>query len=347
MSIDPEPIQSFDAMLNDKSYLVSSNNAAPLPSTSYNPFIYGNDVDSVDIATRVAMVRFFNSPNILGNFNEHTRTLRLHPRAVVAFQYSSFVRSRPVKSAFIIRLAKTQAVEFFAEWSLCPDNVAFLRVQTGEFEPFDRSRRVSLSGVYDPALIGDKPKWYSRNLTSIPFNIVEEKSTLGAALNHVEHTPSDETGSDSEEENPNADYSSLSDFVSEMRNSEICGEIRGKTSPRSFLHPRRFSGAKMYPENQEKTACVEYSTVYSPPEELQIPDGSAKATSPNHSGNESSQSMSESSISSGSTSLANSRLNSPSEETPEIGTDLSALVPDLDSKSSSATITPVAKFFPK
>ncbi|CAF4735340.1 unnamed protein product, partial [Rotaria magnacalcarata] len=61
-------------------------------------------------------------------FNEHTRTLRLHPRAVVAFQYSSFIRSRPVKSAFIIRLAKTQAVEFFAEWSLCPDNVAFLRV---------------------------------------------------------------------------------------------------------------------------------------------------------------------------------------------------------------------------
>ena len=28
----------------------------------YNPFIYGNDVDSVDIATRVAMV------GLLGNF---------------------------------------------------------------------------------------------------------------------------------------------------------------------------------------------------------------------------------------------------------------------------------------
>ena len=108
MSIDPEPIQSFDAMLNDKSYIMSTNNSTSLPTTSYNPFIYGNDIDSVDIATRVAMVRFFNSPNILGNFNEHTRTLRLHPRAVVAFQYNSFIRSRPVKSAFIIRLAKTQ-----------------------------------------------------------------------------------------------------------------------------------------------------------------------------------------------------------------------------------------------
>ena len=108
MSVDLQPVQSFDAILNDKSYLIASNNSISLPSTSYSPFIYGNDIDSVDIATRVAMVRFFNSPNILGNFNEHTRTLRLHPRAVVAFQYNSFVRSRPVKSAFIIRLAKTQ-----------------------------------------------------------------------------------------------------------------------------------------------------------------------------------------------------------------------------------------------
>lgn len=29
-------------------------------SPGFNPFIYGNDVDSVDIATRVAMVSFFN-----------------------------------------------------------------------------------------------------------------------------------------------------------------------------------------------------------------------------------------------------------------------------------------------
>ncbi len=61
-------------------------------------------------------------------------------------------------------------MEFFAEWSLSPDNVAFLRVQTG---------------VYDPALIGDKPKWYSRNLTAIPFNIIGENSTLGQAVNSL------------------------------------------------------------------------------------------------------------------------------------------------------------------
>jgi hypothetical protein len=106
MSVNTEPIQNFDTILNEKSH--GTNNSQNLPSIPYKSFIYGNDVDSVDVATRVAMVRFFNSSNILGNFNEHTRTLRLHPRAVVAFQYSSFIRSRPVKSSFIIRLAKTQ-----------------------------------------------------------------------------------------------------------------------------------------------------------------------------------------------------------------------------------------------
>ncbi len=110
---------------------------------------------------------------------------------------------------------------------------------------------------------------------------------------------------------------------------------------------KKFLVAKIYPENQEKTACVEYSTVYSPPEELQIPENSNKTTSPNASGNESSQSMSESTISSSSNSLANSRLNSPNEDTNENLPDLSNTIHDIDSKSSSATITPVTKSFPK
>jgi hypothetical protein len=105
MSVNTEPIQNFDTILNEKFHGTNPQNLSSIPQKS---FIYGNDVDSVDVATRVAMVRFFNSSNILGNFNEHTRTLRLHPRAVVAFQYSSFIRSRPVKSSFVIRLAKTQ-----------------------------------------------------------------------------------------------------------------------------------------------------------------------------------------------------------------------------------------------
>ena len=39
-----------------------------------------------------------------------------------------------------------------------------------------------MSGVYDPALIGDKPKWCSQGLTAIPFKILEETNTLGQAI---------------------------------------------------------------------------------------------------------------------------------------------------------------------
>jgi hypothetical protein len=95
---------------------------------------------------------------------------------------------------------------------------------------------------------------------------------------------------------------------------------------------------KIYPENQEKTACVEYSTVYSPPEELQIPENSNKNV------NESNPMMSDSTLSSSSNSDINSRFHSPGEEKNGIVPDLSGTI---DSKSSSATITPVAKSFPK
>lgn len=70
--------------------------------------IYGNDVDSVDIATRVAMVRFFNSPSLLANFTEHTRTIKLYPRPVVAFQINSFLQSRPKPSVFLSKFVQTQ-----------------------------------------------------------------------------------------------------------------------------------------------------------------------------------------------------------------------------------------------
>ncbi len=93
---------------------------------------------------------------------------------------------------------------------------------------------------------------------------------------------------------------------------------------------------KIYPENQEKTACVEYSKVYSPPEELQIPEATNKNST-----------MSESTISSSSNSDIQFRRNSPIEEINGITPDVSGTIFELDSKSSSATITPVAKSFPK
>ncbi|XP_026327004.1 MAP kinase-activating death domain protein isoform X4 [Hyposmocoma kahamanoa] len=179
-------------------------------SQPFNPLIFGNDVDSVDVATRVAMVRFFNSQNILANFMEHTRTLRLYPRPVVAFQINSFLRSRPRTTSFLNKFARTQAVEFLAEWSLTPCNVAFLRVQTG---------------VFDPRQIGDKPKWFADQLQPIRFAVWDDGSSLNGALRQLqrhENQPTDESGSDSEAaESTSSSYSSLSDFVSEIISSDL------------------------------------------------------------------------------------------------------------------------------
>ena len=72
----------------------------------------GNDVDSVDIATRIAMVKLYNSPGLLLNFNEFTRTIRLFPRPVVAFQNNAFIHSRPKSSVFLQKFVQTQVCEF-------------------------------------------------------------------------------------------------------------------------------------------------------------------------------------------------------------------------------------------
>ena len=72
------------------------------------PLVYGNDVDAVDIAVRVAMVKFFTSQNLLGGIKEHTRTLRLYSRPVVALQRGPFLKSRPELSEFVLRLAESQ-----------------------------------------------------------------------------------------------------------------------------------------------------------------------------------------------------------------------------------------------
>ncbi|KAK9297645.1 hypothetical protein QLX08_008705 [Tetragonisca angustula] len=217
----------------------------------FNPFIYGNDVDSVDVATRVAMVRFFNSQNLLANFTEHTRTLRLYPRPVVAFQINSFLRSRPRASHFLNKFARTQAVEFLAEWSLTPSNVAFLRVQTG---------------VFDPTQIGDKPKWYASGLEPIYFPVWDNGSSLANALKAMkehESQPTDESGSDSEgAESTSSSYSSLSDFVSEMVSSDL--------SP-------SYNCSQMA-QPQQMSLSVDPKNVYNPPSSLQYPGVEEEST---------------------------------------------------------------------
>ncbi|VDN56295.1 unnamed protein product [Dracunculus medinensis] len=125
------------------------------------------DSDVVDVAVRVAMIHFFNSSNIFANFSEHTRTLRLYPRPVVALQTESFLRSRPNFTQFILELCRsTQAVEYFAESSLCPRNETYVRVQTG---------------IEAPEQIGDKGKWFSEALMPVHFAAYPNDSTLADA----------------------------------------------------------------------------------------------------------------------------------------------------------------------
>ncbi|XP_031340209.1 MAP kinase-activating death domain protein isoform X5 [Photinus pyralis] len=254
-SPDPSPPPQSFGMANVGQRGITPTSAQPIPHrpssspTPFNPIIYGNDVDSVDVATRVAMVRFFNSQNLLANFTEHTRTLRLYPRPVVAFQINSFLRSRPRTSQFLNRFARTQAVEFLAEWSLTPTNVAFQRVHTG---------------VLDPSQVGDKPKWYLHTLEPIKFVVWDDGSSLNGALRSLqnpENQPTDESGSDSEgADSTSSSYSSLSDFVSEMVSSDL--------SPGASYQEARNSA-----QNMSLSSNLDPQSVYHPPSTLQFPDG--------------------------------------------------------------------------
>ncbi|XP_056601362.1 MAP kinase-activating death domain protein isoform X3 [Triplophysa dalaica] len=219
MSLNTQPILNLEKFQEGQelSLLPPSRDKASPSSTEFNPLIYGNDVDSVDVATRVAMVRFFNSPNVLQGFQMHTRTLRLFPRPVVAFQATSFLASRPRRNGFIEKLSHTQAVEYYGEWALNPTNLAFQRIH---------------NNVYDPSLIGDKPKWYAHQLQPVFYRVYDGNSHLAEALSGPlqdetnDSDPTDDSGSDSEGyDDSSSSYSSLGDFVNEM----IKGDIQGDT----------------------------------------------------------------------------------------------------------------------
>ncbi|XP_040601704.1 MAP kinase-activating death domain protein isoform X11 [Mesocricetus auratus] len=219
MSLNTQPILNLEKFHEGQEIPLllgrPSNDLQSTPSTEFNPLIYGNDVDSVDVATRVAMVRFFNSANVLQGFQMHTRTLRLFPRPVVAFQAGSFLASRPRQTPFAEKLARTQAVEYFGEWILNPSNYAFQRIH---------------NNMFDPALIGDKPKWYAHQLQPIHYRVYDGNSQLAEALRvpperDSDSDPTDDSGSDSMDyDDSSSSYSSLGDFVSEMMKCDINGD---------------------------------------------------------------------------------------------------------------------------
>ncbi|XP_043938029.1 MAP kinase-activating death domain protein [Protopterus annectens] len=144
MSLNTQPILNLEKFHEGQDMPLPQgrprDDPASTPSTEFNPLIYGNDVDSVDIATRSG---------------------------------------------------------------------------------FD---------VFDPALIGDKPKWYAHQLQPIYYRVYDRNSQLAEALSvpmerDTDSDPTDDSGSDSiDYDDSSSSYSSLGDFVSEMMKCDIRGD---------------------------------------------------------------------------------------------------------------------------
>ena len=58
MSMTPQPIKNLDVIAQNPDMWKRRESFSS--QTGFNPLIYGNDVDSVDVATRVAMVIITN-----------------------------------------------------------------------------------------------------------------------------------------------------------------------------------------------------------------------------------------------------------------------------------------------
>ena len=92
--------------------------------------------NNLDKVIRIASTKLICS--ILAGVNAHTRILRLYPRSLISVNTRTWLcsikrdRIRSEALRFFSDLIKTHAVEYFAEKSLDPDNVAFIRIELGE-----------------------------------------------------------------------------------------------------------------------------------------------------------------------------------------------------------------------
>lgn len=113
LSTDLMPIHDLDSINSDEvlNRLNAMQNNLQYNLTHTVPqIVFGNDVDSVDIAIRCAVVKFLTSNNVLGNYAQFCRTLRLYPSPVVALQASYFLNYLPNKSSFTTSLVDCQVI---------------------------------------------------------------------------------------------------------------------------------------------------------------------------------------------------------------------------------------------
>ena len=109
LSLYPHSLHDLDVFADNDPVL---SRQSSVTGSKLSQIIYGNDIDSVDVAIRASLVKFFMSPNVVGDFVQHCRILRLYPRPLVAFQKESFILSRQTTSDFVRQLAETQVCHF-------------------------------------------------------------------------------------------------------------------------------------------------------------------------------------------------------------------------------------------
>ncbi|KAG7242643.1 hypothetical protein INR49_020016 [Caranx melampygus] len=188
MSLNTQPILNLEKFQEGQELplLPPGRDKASPSSTEFNPLIYGNDVDSVDVATRgsrCTLAPYVSSPGQWWLFS---------PRLFLHLGHDA------------------------------------LALQINFLTPRQSS---STENVFDPSLIGDKPKWYAHQLQPVVYRVYDGSSQLVEAMagpledEGNESDPTD-SGSDSEAyDDSSSSYSSLGDLVSEM----IQGDIQGDT----------------------------------------------------------------------------------------------------------------------
>uniref|UniRef100_A0A2K5LE97 MAP kinase-activating death domain protein n=1 Tax=Cercocebus atys TaxID=9531 RepID=A0A2K5LE97_CERAT len=191
MSLNTQPILNLEKFHEGQEIPLllgrPSNDLQSTPSTEFNPLIYGNDVDSVDVATRVAMVRFSHSANVLQDFRCTQTDFRCTPYPLFKPGLFSSVTSR--QTPFAEKLARTQAL--IGDKPKC----MLIRLQPIHYRVYDSNSQLA-------------------EALSVPTRSGTSDSE-----------PTDDSGSDSMDyDDSSSSYSSLGDFVSEMMKCDINGD---------------------------------------------------------------------------------------------------------------------------
>ena len=72
----------------------------------YHMIVLSNLLSTISI--KILQVNFFMSPNLLLNFTDHTKVVRLYPRPIVTIKTNSFMNTKPNNSRFLTTFSTSQ-----------------------------------------------------------------------------------------------------------------------------------------------------------------------------------------------------------------------------------------------